>query len=57
MHENTSPADSTRALLTERTVTWREASEGWAVLTVASAAAVGVALLVRLTRLALARRG
>ena len=50
------PAASTRALLTERAVTWREASEGSAVLTAAGAAAVALVVLAKVARRLTGRR-
>jgi hypothetical protein len=50
------PAYSTWALLTHRTVTWRQASEGWAVLAALSAAAVCATVLARLARFTFGRR-
>ena len=41
---------STWALLTEPTVTWRQASEGWAVLVVAAASAVVAVAVVQAGR-------
>ena len=50
------PAASTRALLTRRAVTWREASEGSAVLTAVGAAALVVVVLAKVARLVMSRR-
>lgn len=51
------PASSTWALLTHRVVTWRQASEGSAVLAVAGLSALAAAVLVKVGRLLLGSRG
>ena len=51
------PAASTRALMTQRAVTWREASEGSAVLTAAGAVAVALVVLAKVARRVVDRRG
>ncbi|WP_210441382.1 hypothetical protein [Nocardioides xinjiangensis] len=50
------PLDSTKALLSHRDVTWREASEGSATLAAAIAASIGVVVLAKLTRALLGER-
>lgn len=50
------PAASTRALLSPRAVTWRQATEGSVVLASAGAVTVAVVVLAKVARLALSRR-
>ena len=52
-----SPARSTWALLTHRAVTWRQASEGSAVLAAAGLGALAAATLVKLGRVVIGSRG
>lgn len=46
-----SPARSTRALLTKDTITWRQATEGWAVLTALGTFAVAAGLLFKIAQI------
>ena len=50
------PLSSARAMLTRRTVTWRQASEGSAVLLALGGVAMAAAVLARLARLVAGRR-
>lgn len=46
-----SPARSTQALLTKDTVTWRQATQGWAVLTALGIFAVAAGLLFKIAQI------